>query len=212
MDTQILDKLNWRYATKKFDPSRKLSQDQLNILYKAFDLTATSYGLQALKLVAVSNQEIRKELFAHSWNQPQITDASHVLVICRQSEMNEDFIKGHFDRVEAIRNTPREILDPFQKHIVDSFSVKTEQELGLWMDKQAYIAMGNLLTVCAMEEIDSCPMEGFDPRAYDRILNLEEKGLRSVLVLPVGYRAEDDFMASQKKVRRGTDEVILTVE
>lgn len=212
MEIAIIEQLNWRYATKKFDPSRELSQQQVNILSQAFNLTATSYGLQALKMVVVSNQELKDQLMAHSWDQPQVRDASHVLVICRQADLGADYIKDHFKRVEAIRNTPRAVLEPFENQIIDSFSSKSETEIATWMDKQAYIALGNLLTVCALEKIDSCPMEGFDPAAYDRLLDLEEKGLKSVLVLPVGYRAEDDFMADMKKVRRGTQEVVLTIE
>lgn len=212
MNSQILDKLQWRYATKKFDPNKKLSEEQVETLCQAFDLTATSYGLQALKMVVVSNQALKEQLVGHSWNQQQLSDCSHVLVICRQAKLDKEFIIDHFNRIEAIRNTPRSILDPYQQNLIESFSSKTEEEINSWMDKQAYIALGNLLTVCAIEQIDSCPMEGFDPVAYDRLLELPEKGLNSVLVLPVGYRAEDDFMASQKKVRRGISEVILTVE
>ncbi|WP_374958758.1 NAD(P)H-dependent oxidoreductase [Gilvibacter sp.] len=212
MESAVVEKLNWRYATKKFDPNKKLSQVQLETLSDAFNLTATSYGLQALKMVVISNQAIKKELVAHSWNQQQVCDASHVLVICRETVLDSDFIKAHFKRVEEIRSTPREILAPFEQYILESFADKSEIELATWMDKQAYIALGNLLTVCALEQIDSCPMEGFDPAAYDKVLGLEAKGLTSVLVLPVGYRAEDDFMAELKKVRRGTDQVVLRVE
>lgn len=212
MESAVVEKLNWRYATKKFDPNKKLSQAQLDTLSDAFNLTATSYGLQALKMVVISNQAIKKELVAHSWNQQQVSDASHVLVICRETVLDSNYIKAHFQRVEEIRNTPREILAPFEQFLLDSFADKSETELATWMDKQAYIALGNLLTVCALEHIDSCPMEGFDPTAYDRVLGLQAKGLTSVLVLPVGYRAEDDFMAELKKVRRGTDQVVLTVE
>lgn len=212
MESAILEKLNWRYATKKFDPKRKLTQQQIDTLCQAFDLTATSYGLQALKMLVISNQQVKDSLVKHSWDQPQVSDASHVLVICRLAKLDADYIKEHFNRVEAIRKTPREILDPFQENLIESFSAKSAQEIRAWMDKQAYIALGNLLTVCALEQIDSCPMEGFLPAEYDRVLGLEDKGLNAVLVLPVGYRADDDFMAGLKKVRRGTSEVIITVE
>ena len=111
--------------------------------------------------------------------------------------------------MEAIRNTSRTILEPFETFLVDSFSEKTPEEIDLWMTKQAYLALGNLLTVCALENIDACPMEGFEPDKYDQLLELNEMGLKSVLVLPVGYRAEDDFFSTLKKVRRGVEEIII---
>ncbi|NQX78102.1 NAD(P)H-dependent oxidoreductase [Gilvibacter sp.] len=212
MKSAVVQKLHWRYATKKFDPNKKLTPEQVDTLCESFNLTATSYGLQALKMVVISNADLKKQLVAHSWNQQQVSDASHLLVICRERTLDSNYIKDHFKRVEQIRNTPREILDPFEKYLLDSFADKTEQEISRWMDKQAYIALGNLLTVCAVEQIDSCPMEGFDPKAYDKLLELESKGLNSVLVLPVGYRAEDDLMADLKKVRRGSENVIINIE
>ena len=151
MESAIIKNLNWRYATKKFDPNRKLSSQQIDLLCESFNLTATSYGLQALKMVVVSNPELKTDLVAHSWNQQQVSDASHVLVICREKTLDDQYIKDHFSRVEALRNTPREILDPFEKHLLDSFAQKSSEEVASWMDKQAYIALGNLLTVCAME-------------------------------------------------------------
>ncbi len=209
MNSEIIQKLQWRYATKKFDASKKLSAEKLDILKEAFNLTATSYGLQPLKLVVVSNQELKDQLVPISMNQLQVKDASHVLVLCAETEMSNKFVVDYFDRVEAIRATPREILNPFQDHIIASFSEKEPKEIDRWMAKQAYLALGNLLTVCAVEQIDACPMEGFEPAKYDELLQLNEKGIRSVLVLPVGYRAEDDQFSSMKKVRRGVDDVII---
>jgi nitroreductase/dihydropteridine reductase len=144
-----------------------------------------------------------------SMNQKQIKDASHVLVICIEREVDPDYIRSYFNRVEEVRQTSRAILDPYEKYILDSFSEKSSEELELWMTKQAYLALGNLLTVCAVEEIDSCPMEGFEPEKYDALLGLESRGLKSVLVLPVGYRHKDDFFSDLKKVRRGVDRVII---
>ena len=146
-----------------------------------------------------------------SMDQQQVQDASHVLVICTEIALTSNYIKDHFNRVEAIRNTPREILDPFQEYLLESFADKRPEDVALWMSKQAYLALGNLLTVCAVEGIDACPMEGFEPDKYDQLLGLADRGLSSVLVLPVGYRAEDDFMADLKKVRRGVEEVIIDI-
>ena len=209
MNSEIIEKLRWRYATKKFDATKILSEEKLAILKEAFNLTATSYGLQPLKMVVITNIEIKEQLVPISMDQEQVKDASHVLVLCKEATMTSEYIVEHFNRVEATRNTSREILDPFQEFLVTSFSEKQPEDISLWMENQAYLALGNLLTVCALENIDACPMEGFDPQKYDELLQLEEKGLRSVLVLPVGYRAEDDFFSDLKKVRRGVDEVVI---
>lgn len=209
MPSNIIESLQWRYATKKFDATKKLSEEKLRILKESFNLTATSYGLQPLKMVIVSDSELKSKLVSATMNQSQVMDASHVLVICTESEMNEQFIKEYFNRVEDIRNTPRSVLEPFESFLVEEISEKPSKEVHVWMQKQAYITLGNLLTVCALEGIDSCPIEGFDPEKYDELLQLDNLGLRSVLVLPVGYRAEDDLFADLKKVRRGIEEVII---
>jgi len=205
----IIKSLRWRYATKKFDATRILPQEKIDLLTEAFNLTATSYGLQPLKLVVLHNKETQKKLTEHSWNQQQVADASHVLILCIENTIGEAHITKYFDTVKAIRSTPEEILKPFKEHLVNSFKNKSEDEISNWAAKQAYLAMGNLLTVCATEKIDACPMEGFIPEKYDDILDLTKRGLSSILVLPIGYRADDDMFADLKKVRRSTDETII---
>ncbi|WP_378187608.1 NAD(P)H-dependent oxidoreductase [Aquimarina sp. W85] len=205
----IIESLQWRYATKKFDPSRILSNDKINVLAQAFNLTATSYGLQPLRLVIVRDKNLQQELTLHSWNQSQIADASHVLIVCIENNVEEKFITKYFDNVRAIRNTDSKILDPFKNQLLNSFSNKSKDEIKNWATKQAYLAMGNLLTVCAAEQIDACPMEGFIPNKYDELLELQKIGLSSVLVLPVGYRASDDMFSNFKKVRRAIDETVI---
>ncbi|GAA4278030.1 NAD(P)H-dependent oxidoreductase [Aquimarina mytili] len=207
----IIESLQWRYATKKFDSTKILPQEKIDTLIEAFNLTATSYGLQPLKLVVIKNKELQKQLTEHSWNQQQVADASHVLVFCIENAVGEDYISKYFDNVKTTRNTPDEILKPFKDQLVDSFKNKPEEEIHNWASKQAYLAMGNLLTVCAVEEIDACPMEGFIPEKYNEILNLSNHGLTSVLVLPVGYRAHDDMFSEFKKVRRSIKDTIITI-
>ncbi|TDI79257.1 MAG: NAD(P)H-dependent oxidoreductase [Bacteroidetes bacterium] len=212
MNSEIIEKLKWRYATKKFDASKKLSEEKLNILKEAFNLTATSYGLQPLKMLVISDPETKEQLMPFSMDQPQVRDASHVLVLCIEDKITPEYITQHFDRVEASRKTSRNILEPFEDFLVTSFSEKLPEEISLWMINQAYLAMGNLLTVCALVDIDACPMEGFDPEKYDELLQLRKIGLRSVLVLPVGYRAHDDEFSEMKKVRRGVEEVVIEID
>lgn len=209
MTSEILQKLQWRYATKKFDASKILSAEKINILKESFNLTATSYGLQPLKMVCIHNKDLQQELVPFTMKQQQVADASHVFVLCVETELTSDFIETYFNKVAKLRNTPKAILQPFETFIKDSFAEKKAEEVNQWMEKQAYIALGNLLTVCALEEVDACPIEGFEPEKYDEFLKLKQKNLHSVLVVAVGYRDENDMFADFKKVRRGVAEVII---
>nr|WP_321222529.1 NAD(P)H-dependent oxidoreductase [uncultured Psychroserpens sp.] len=206
-----IDQLKWRYATKKFDATRVLSEEKLDILKQAFNLTATSFGLQSLKLVIVTDNSIRNELVQHSYNQKQVVDASHLLVLCINDNIIDKDVDSLFDAIKTIRATPETILAPYRNDLKSMMASKTVEERVEWSIKQAYIALGNLMTVCAIEKIDSCPMEGFNPLQYDNILNLKEKGLKSVLLLPVGYRADDDMFATFKKVRKQVSETVIEI-
>ena len=203
--------LQWRYAVKKFDPEKILPEAKIDVLKQAFNLTATSYGLQPIRLVVVKNKELQESLKEKAMNQVQLSTASHVLVICIEDKVDKDFILNYFERVKQIRETPDEILDPFKNFLVDDFGKKSAEDLTIWAKNQAYLVLGTLLTVCATEEIDACPMEGFLPEEYDELLNLKEKNLKSVLVLPVGYRAKDDIFSSFKKVRRPEEDTIINI-
>jgi len=206
-----IESLQWRYAVKKFDDTRSISEDQITILKQAFNLTATSYGLQPIKLVIIKNKEIQKSLIEHSWHQEQVAQASHLLVICTQNIVDRNSVEHYFNMVKKVRNTPDEILDPFKKYLSESISQKSKEEIKSWAKNQAYLALGNLLTVCAIEQIDACPMEGFIPEKYDELLQLQDQNLTAALVLPVGYRAEDDYMKDLKKIRKNIDEMVLEI-
>ncbi|MBO3116507.1 NAD(P)H-dependent oxidoreductase [Winogradskyella sp. DF17] len=205
----IIESLNWRYATKKFDASRTLPDAKIQVLKEAFNLTALSYGLQTLKLVVIADRTARERLVEVAYGQRQVADASHLFVLCIQSEIDANDIDSHFQTVKQIRNTPDEILEPFKAQLKSTIDSMPEIKKLDWASRQAYIALGNLMTVCAVEEIDSCPMEGFIPGKLDEILKLNEKGLKSVLLLPVGYRAEDDMFAELKKVRKSLSETVI---
>ncbi|MDA9067730.1 NAD(P)H-dependent oxidoreductase [Flavobacteriaceae bacterium] len=198
----IIESLNWRYATKKFDSNRKLSKNQVNTLKNAFNLTASSYGLQPIKLIVISNQEIKNNLLESSLNQQQVIQCSHLLVICVETDIDESYIELYFKRVVDIRKTPPKVLESFKNSIINEFNDMSNTSIINWSINQAYLALGNLMTVCSVEEIDSCPMEGFLPEKYDEILDLKTKNLKSVLVMPVGYRSVDDQFSSFKKVRK----------
>ena len=194
-----IENLEWRYAVKKFDDQKFLEEKQISTLKKAFNLTATSYGLQPIKLVIIKNKDIQQQLVKHSWNQQQIVQASHLLVICVDIKLDESDVERYFERVKEIRNTPDNIINSFKDYLKNTIASKTIEDLVSWGKNQAYLALGNLLTVCANEKIDSCPMEGFISEKYDEILKLKEKNITSVLVLPVGFRSQDDVMIHQKK-------------
>jgi len=211
MKMDVLEHMKWRYAVKKFDSEKLLPEEKVERLKEAFNLTATSYGLQPITLLVIKSKDIQKRLVAHSFEQQQVAQASHILVICIKNTIDADYISRYFEQIKKMRNVSDEILEPFKNDLVDSFSKKDIEEIKRWSTNQAYLAMGNLLTVCAMEKIDSCPMEGFEPEAYDRLLKLKEKGLTSVLVMPVGYRADDDMFAGFKKVRKNLDESVIDI-
>ena len=203
--------LNWRYATKKFDHNKILTESKINILKESFRLTATSYGLQPLKMVVISNKTLQEKLQAATYNQKQIGTASHILVLCIEKTIDTSYINKIQDLTKEIRNTPDTILEPYRNFLIDMFEKKSTAEIATWATNQVYLALGNLLTVCAQENIDACPMEGFEPKKYNDILKLDQKGLQATLVLPIGYRATDDFFADLKKVRRPLNEIILEI-
>lgn len=209
MDT--IKQLEWRYATKKFNATKTLPEFKLNVLKQAFNLTATSFGLQTIKLVVIQDKKIREQLVSASYNQKQVLQASHLFVICIQNDILESDVTNYYTNVKNIRKTPEKILQPFKDNLIKSMQNKTVAERQQWSKNQSYIALGNLMTVCAMEEIDACPMEGFVPAMYNDILKLNEKGLQAVLLLPVGYRDEDDMFSTLKKIRKPLEEAIITL-
>ncbi len=209
---EILDQLNWRYACKKFDTEKKLSPEQVDTLVKAFNLTATSYGLQPMKLQVITNTDLREKLFANSFNQAQVKDASHLFVITAKVNMNQSDIDAYFDLIDDLRATPKELIAPYRAHLTNWVASESENNMDIWARKQTYIALGNLLNVCAVIGVDSCPMEGFDANAYDEILNLKETDYTTSLVLPVGFRHEEDFMSQLKKVRMEESKIVSFIE
>ena len=209
---EILDQLKWRYACKKFDTEKKLSPEQVDTLVKAFNLTATSYGLQPMKLQVITNTDLREKLFANSFNQAQVKDASHLFVITAKTNMNQSDIDAYFDLIDDLRATPKELIAPYRAHLTNWVASESENNMDIWARKQTYIALGNLLNVCAVIGVDSCPMEGFDANAYDEILNLKETDYTTSLVLPVGFRHEEDFMSQLKKVRMEESKIVSFIE
>ncbi len=206
--TKIIEDLNWRYATKAFDPQKKISQTDLEVIIEAFRLTPSSFGLQPWKLVVVRDQAIKESLVEHSWGQTQIANCSALLVLARKSEFWDTNIDAFVDDIVKTRWGSREDLKWYEEMMKWFLGRLDDTEKNIWMEKQIYIALGNLMTVCANMRIDSCPVEWFISEQYDEVLWLKEKGLSSVVILPIGYRDENDSYTKLKKVRFETEDIL----
>ena len=207
----LIKALEWRYATKKFDDTKIISDIEIKKIKAGFNLSASSYGLQPVTMILVRNKTIQKELVEFSMNQKQVYQASHLAIFCVKTSIESKYVIEYFERIKAIRKTDDKILDSFRTHIIETFSRKSSDDTYLWGAKQAYLAMGNLLAVCADLHIDACPMEGFDPKKYDDYFNLKSKGLKSVLIMPMGFRAEDDKFSKMKKVRKPISQSVIEI-
>jgi nitroreductase len=206
----LLEKLNKRYATKKFDATKKLSTDELSTLLEAIRLSASSYGLQAYKVLVVENEVIRKQLRAAAWDQSQITDASQLLVFAVDTNFDEKGVDSFVDLTAKTRNMDASALSGYADMMKGTFQ-RPKNEVQVWLTRQVYIALGFGLVAAAELNIDACPMEGFDTAQFDEILGLKEKGLASVVILAVGHRSAEDGYQHLAKVRRNKEELFINV-
>ncbi|MBX3381369.1 MAG: NAD(P)H-dependent oxidoreductase [Phycisphaeraceae bacterium] len=204
----LLNNLKWRYAVKKFDPARKIDTPTWKALEQAAIHSPSSFGLQPWKFVVVEDAALRQQLRGASFNQSQITDASHLVVFARRTTLGQLEVDRYIDQIAAVRAVEKQSLADFRNTMI-GFSQRPGFDVGAWAGRQVYIALGVFLTSAAMLGVDACPMEGFDPVQYDRILGLTEHGLAAQVVATAGYRASDDPFASLKKVRFHDSDVIL---
>lgn len=204
---QLIEAFQWRYATKKFDPSRKISADVWSSLEKAAVLAPSSFGLQPWKFIVVTDPAIRAKLREKAWNQSQVTDASHLLVFARRTNVDRAYVQSYIDRVARVRSAPPESLAGYRDMML-GFIEKPGFDSSVWISRQLYIALGFFLSACAMMGVDACPMEGFDASAFDEILNLKKDGLATQVLAAAGYRAGDDPIASMAKVRFADEHLI----
>lgn len=209
MKDDLIGSLNWRYATKGFDKNKPVSNDEFEIISEALRLSASSWGLQPWKFVIVRNQALKEKLRAAAWNQAQITDSSHLIVLCTVDDMTPEFIDNYMKEIAKTRDVPIESLNGLKDAISGSMKAKSPEDRKEWMARQVYIALGTLLTACAIRKVDACPMEGFSKPDFDRILGLEKLGLHSQVACAVGYRSESDPAAKQKKVRFSKKDIII---
>lgn len=205
----IIDSLQWRYATKKFDKNRKLTSEQIEILKDAITLTPTSLGLQAFKVMVIDDDETKAKIFPHAYNQAQIVTASHIFLFCAMKQIDNEYVDKYINRTAKANNRKVEDLSGYRQMVLGSIANRNDDQILNWNAKQTYIAAGNLLNTCALEKIDSCPMEGFSVADVSVVLGLDAQGLVPTVMIPVGYRSEDDKNQFLNKVRKTKDEIFI---
>ncbi|WP_372793815.1 nitroreductase family protein [Lutibacter sp.] len=209
---ELLDKLNWRYAAKAMN-GKKVSEEKIANIIEAARLAPTSSGLQPFEIIVVKNQAVKEAIKPVAWNQSVITDCSHLLVFAAWDTYTAERINKMFDLTNEIRNTKNEGWENYRQMLLSSYPQKDAEENFNHAAKQAYIAFSAAIIAAAYEGVDTTPIEGFDPAAVDKILGLREKGLRSCVLLPVGYRDTDsDWLVNLKKVRKSTEDLVTVIE
>ncbi|MAB48076.1 MAG: NAD(P)H-dependent oxidoreductase [Flavobacteriaceae bacterium] len=206
---KIIENLKWRYATKKFDTSKTISNEDFETLKKAMQLTASSYGLQPYKILNIEDKEIREKLRAASWNQSQIEDASHMIVLANMTDFGDELVDDYFENVIDTRNVTKEDVTDYANTIKSTIGQLSQEQKAVWTAKQAYIVVGNLLSAAAQLKIDACPMEGFQSEEYNKILDLNSKNLNAAVVVTLGYRSEEDDTQHYEKVRKPENQLFI---
>jgi nitroreductase/dihydropteridine reductase len=206
----LIEKLNWRYAAKRMT-GQKIAPDKLTRILEAIRLSASSFGIQPYTILVIENKEIREKLKPAAYNQPQITEASHILVFAAWDNVTEERISAYINLIAEVRGLDVAMLKDFKDRMGGLLKRNAEENFN-WTARQTYIALGTGLSAASMEDVDSTPMEGFDPKAFDEILGLKEKGLRSVAIMALGYRnTEADPLSKMKKVRRPLEQLFIQV-
>lgn len=209
----LLHAMKWRYAVKKFDAAKKISDADWNVLAESVRLAPSSYGLQPWKFLLIENQKLRKELRAVSWNQSQVEEASHFLVFTTVTKLTEQNIENHISQVAKVRGSSTASLQGYRDMMVsDLVRGPRSETIKWWAQRQSYIAMGQLMYTAALMQIDTCPMEGLDAAAYDNILKLESSGYSTVAAVALGYRHADDGYQRQPKVRFELKDVLSVIK
>jgi len=210
--SDLIQKLQWRYATKKMNPAKAVPQEKVDRILEATRLAATSSGLQPYEVIVVTSKEVREKIKPIAWNQEQITDGSHLLVFAAWDNYTAERINTMFDLVNAERGFTSEGWENYRKMLLSTYPAREPEVNFNHAARQAYIGLGTALIAAAEEQVDATPMEGFDAKALDEILGLKARGLRSVAMVPLGYRAEDgDWLVNLKKVRRAREDFVTEV-
>lgn len=208
---KFLEDQNWRYATKKFDATKKISNEDLNTIKEAIRLSSSSYGLQPYKVIIVENPELRAKIQPAAWGQSQIVEASHLIVFANKTKLENTDIDDYVANISAIRDIPVETLAAYSNFMKSKIVTLSDDSKNIWTSKQTYLALGNLLNVAAELKIDVTPMEGFVPEQINEILGLEKLGLNTSLMATLGYRHKEDTTQHLKKVRKSQEELFITL-
>ncbi|NBV08412.1 MAG: NAD(P)H-dependent oxidoreductase [Flavobacteriia bacterium] len=207
MNNTLIQSLEWRYATKKFNPEKHVSEEDFQTLLASIRLTPTAFGLQPFKVFNITNEADRARLKEIAFNQSQVVDASHVLMLCSYTELNDAYLDNHFEWMAASRNVSIEKLDGFKNHVKSYVASLNAEQCANWTSKQAYLVLGQLLQTCALMGIDATPMEGFNAKMANEYFKLSEESLQAVLLCPIGYRDENDPYLSNPKFRKPLDQI-----
>ena len=207
----FLDNQNWRYATKKFDATKKISTKDLNTLKEAIRLSSSSYGLQPYKIFIVENPEVREKLLAAAYGQKQVVEASHLIVFANEINFGEEGIIKFSKNMSETRGISIDSIQGYVDYMKSNITSLPEETRNIWTSKQTYLALGNLLNAAAELKIDVTPMEGFNPAQVNEILGLDKLGLNASLMATVGYRSEEDNTQHYKKVRKSNEELFITI-
>ncbi len=209
---ELLEKLNWRYAAKAMN-GKKVDQEKIDNIIEAASLAPTSSGLQPFEIIVITNKDLKEKIRAISWNQSVITDCSHLLVFAAWDTYTPERINKMFDLTNQVRGIKSEGWENYRQKLLNHYPQRDAEENFNHAAKQAYIAFSQAIAAAAFEGVDSTPLEGFDPIALDEILNLKEKGLRSCVMLPLGYRdTENDWLVNLVKVRKNREDLVTTIE
>ncbi len=210
--SELLQTQNWRYATKIFDATKKISSEEWKALEESLILSPSSYGLQPWKFLVVNNPEVRQKLMAVSWNQKQVVDCSQFVVFLGKTDIQKSDVEHLVDRTVEIRHVPKESLNVYRDMMVaDLVNGPRHAVISAWTSRQVYIALGNFMTSAALLGVDTCPMEGIDPAKYDEILNIKGTGYATLCACAAGYRSQEDKYATLPKVRYPSNELISRV-
>lgn len=199
--TKFIENLNWRYATKEFDSSKKVSREDLENIIEVFRLTPSSYGIQPWKLFVVENEEKKEKIMQNSWNQKQVWENSFLLVFAKPFEISKDLADRHIKNTAKINSVSEDVFAWYRAMLYSFLENNTKENLDFWAREQVFLALWNVMSYLAEKKIDSCAIWGFDKNAIDEILSLKEKWFESVVMLPIGYRKQDDKYADSPKVR-----------
>ncbi|WP_405292309.1 NAD(P)H-dependent oxidoreductase [Algibacter sp. Ld11] len=208
---ELINNLNWRYAVKQFDPSKKVSNEDIELIKEAIRLSPSSFGLQPYKVFIIENEALKEKLKPAAWGQAQITDASHLFVFCSYQDLKEIHVDELFELKSKAYNKDISELESYVSFIKGSVAKKLPEIRRVWNSRQAYIGLSNLVNACAELKIDACPMEGFDPNAVGELLDLDSKGLDAVVLAAVGYRSSEDKNQHFPKVRKSKETLFESI-